>query len=86
MLARVERILLSGDHMAPEYDETGRDEGLLDHGRGPRKTRLIVDQSGFDTYESGARAKHIFHLTRLTVVTQDYHLVRGRRYLSFAGR
>lgn len=73
---RVERILLSGDHMAPEYDEPAamRDYLIM---AGVPANRLIVDQSGFDTYESCVRAKHIFHLTRLTVVTQSYHLVRA---------
>ena len=32
---------------------------------------------GFDTYESCLRARRIFNLSRLIIVTQSYHLVRA---------
>ena len=73
---RVDQILLSGDHMAPGYDEPAAMRDYLIRAGIPAN-RLIVDPGGFDTYESCVRAKHIFHLTGLTVVTQSYHLVRA---------
>ena len=39
--------------------------------------RVIVDPGGFDTYESCLRAKRIFNLSQLIIVTQSYHLVRA---------
>jgi vancomycin permeability regulator SanA len=73
---RVEKILVSGDHMAPEYDEP---RAMRDYliAAGVPATDLIVDPGGFDTYESCVRANQIFHLASLTVLTQSYHLVRA---------
>ena len=38
---------------------------------------MIPDFGGFDTYESCLRAKRIFRLSQLIIVTQSYHLVRA---------
>jgi vancomycin permeability regulator SanA len=38
---------------------------------------VIADAGGFDTYESCLRAKRIFNLSQLIVVTQSYHLMRA---------
>ena len=39
--------------------------------------KVIADPGGFDTYESCLRAKRIFNLSQLIIVTQSYHLVRA---------
>ena len=72
----VEMIIVSGDHRAPEFDEPA---AMQDHliRAGLPKERVIADVGGFDTYESCLRAKHIFNLSQLIVVTQSYHLVRA---------
>jgi vancomycin permeability regulator SanA len=73
---RVELIIVSGDHLAPEFDEPA---AMLDYlikaGLPPEK--VIADFGGFDTYESCLRAKQIFNLSKLTIVTQSYHLRRA---------
>jgi vancomycin permeability regulator SanA len=38
---------------------------------------VVADYAGFDTYDSCARAKLIFGVTRLIVVTQSYHIQRA---------
>jgi vancomycin permeability regulator SanA len=72
----VEMIIVSGDHLAPEFDEpTAMRDYLIRAGLPTGK--VIADPGGFDTYESCLRAKRIFHLSRLIIVTQSYHLVRA---------
>lgn len=73
---RVEMIMVSGDHKAPEYDEPAAMRDYLITAGMPA-AKLIVDPGGFDTYESCVRAKQIFDLAELTIVTQSYHLVRA---------
>jgi vancomycin permeability regulator SanA len=72
----VEMLIVSGDHLAPEFDEPAAMRDYLIRAGLP-KERVVADVGGFDTYESCLRAKHIFNLSQLTVVTQSYHLVRA---------
>jgi vancomycin permeability regulator SanA len=72
----VEVIIVSGGHLAPEYDEpAAMREYLIQAGLPDEK--VIPDFGGFDTYESCLRAKRIFRLSQLIIVTQSYHLVRA---------
>ena len=73
---RVEMIIVSGDHLAPEFDEPAAMRNYLIR-NGVPKNRVITDIGGFDTYESCLRAKRIFNLSQLIIVTQSYHLVRA---------
>jgi len=72
----VEVIIVSGDHLAPEYNEpVAMRDYLIEAGLPTEK--VIPDFGGFDTYESCLRAKRIFQLSQLIIVTQSYHLVRA---------
>ena len=73
---RVEMIMVSGDHRAPEYDEPVAMRDYLIKAGVP-ETKLILDPGGFDTYESCVRAKQIFNVAELVIVTQSYHLARA---------
>jgi vancomycin permeability regulator SanA len=72
----VEMIIVSGDHLAPEFDEPAAMRDYLIRADLPAE-RVIADLGGFDTYESCLRAKRIFNLSKLIIVTQSYHLVRA---------
>jgi vancomycin permeability regulator SanA len=72
----IEMIIVSGDHLAPEFDEPAAMRNYLIRAGLPKET-VIADAGGFDTYESCLRAKRIFNLSRLIVVTQNYHLIRA---------
>jgi vancomycin permeability regulator SanA len=72
----VEMIIVSGDHLAPEFDEPLAMRNYLIRAGVPAE-KLIADSGGFDTYESCLRAKRIFNLSQLIIVTQTYHLVRA---------
>jgi vancomycin permeability regulator SanA len=73
---RVEVIMVSGDHLAPEYNEPAAMRNYLLEAGLP-VAKVIVDPGGFDTYESCVRAKRIFNLAEVIVVTQSYHLPRA---------
>lgn len=73
---KVEKILISGDHSQKYYDEVNiAKRYLLEHGV-PTST-IFLDHAGLDTYDSLYRAKHIFGVKSLLVVTQDFHLPRA---------
>jgi SanA protein len=73
---RVRRILVSGDHGTPSYDEPGAMRTYLE-ARGVPPDDITLDHAGFDTYSSVWRAKHVFGASRVVVVTQAYHLPRA---------
>jgi vancomycin permeability regulator SanA len=73
---KVKVLLVSGDNMRHEYDEpTAMRAWLMEHGVPERK--IVRDYAGFDTYDSCARAKRVFGVTQLVVVTQTFHLPRA---------
>lgn len=72
----VERILLSGDGRSRFYDETGGMRAYLLR-RGVDESVLLVDPAGLDTYDSCLRARDVYGIDRLVVVSQSYHLPRA---------
>ncbi|HZA05981.1 MAG TPA: ElyC/SanA/YdcF family protein [Propionibacteriaceae bacterium] len=73
---KVRVVLVSGDNMAPEYNEPdAMRDYLISAGMPPEA--VIADYAGFDTYDSCARARRIFGVDQLVVVTQGYHLPRA---------
>lgn len=72
----VDRLLLSGDAGAPEYDEPAAMRDYL-LAAGIHDDQLVLDPYGLDTYDSCVRARDVYGLRRVVVVTQDYHLPRA---------
>ena len=73
---KVAAILVTGDNGALSYDEvTPVRKYLLDAGI-PAGV-IFLDHAGFDTYSSMYRARDVFEVRSLTVVTQDFHLPRA---------
>ncbi|MFC1617713.1 vancomycin high temperature exclusion protein [Patescibacteria group bacterium] len=73
---KVEKILLSGDHGRPEYDEVNAMKDYLLAKEIPAE-HIFLDHAGFDTYDSIYRAKEIFAVDSLTIITQEFHLPRA---------
>lgn len=72
----VPKLLVSGDHGRVDYDEVkGMYTWLRDHGV-PAED-IFLDHAGFNTYNSMARAKRVFNVKKVVVVTQPYHLSRA---------
>ncbi|WP_201438806.1 SanA/YdcF family protein [Saccharothrix sp. 6-C] len=81
---KVEVLLVSGDNSRTGYDEpTAMRTYLI--GRGVPADVVVADYAGLDTWDSCTRAKRIFGVERLTVVTQEFHLPRAVALCRSAG-
>lgn len=70
------KILVSGDHGRTNYDEVNvMKKYLID--AGVPSEDIFMDHAGFSTYESMYRAKAVFGVEKLVVVTQKYHMYRA---------
>lgn len=70
------KLLMSGDHGSDEYDEVGAMKRYAIEAGVPAED-IFMDHAGFSTYESIYRAKEIFGVKKLIIVTQEYHLYRA---------
>jgi vancomycin permeability regulator SanA len=72
----VRALLMSGDNSRWGYDEPSamRDAAVR---AGVPSSAIVLDYAGFDTYSSCYRARHAFGLSRVTLVSQDFHLARA---------
>lgn len=70
------KIIMSGDHSSKYYNEVivmrnyAIDCGVLEED-------IIMDHSGFSTYESIYRVKQNYNAKKIIIVTQKYHLYRA---------
>ena len=70
------KIIMSGDHGRTSYDEVNiMKQSAIDDG--VKSSDVFMDHAGFSTYESIYRAKEIFGVKKMIIVTQDYHLYRA---------
>jgi len=70
------RFLMSGDHSRADYDEVkAMKTYAIDHG--VPSERIFMDHAGFSTYESLYRARDIFGVKKVVIVSQGYHLYRA---------
>jgi SanA protein len=72
----VERILVSGDHGRASYNEPETMRTWLIE-RGVDPTHVRCDYAGFRTLDTVARARRVWGLEELILVTQRYHLPRA---------
>jgi len=70
------KILVSGDHGQKDYDEVNVMKNFLKK-KGVPAEDIFMDHAGFSTYESVYRARDIFQVKKVIIVTQDYHLKRA---------
>lgn len=73
---KAKKFLVSGDNRSADYNEPIAMKNFLMEKGIPEKD-IVVDYAGRRTYDSCYRAKEIFDLTSLIVVTQEYHLYRA---------
>ncbi len=71
-----DRILMSGDHGRKEYDEVNVMKNFAIES-GAIDDQVFMDHAGFSTYESMYRAKDVFQVKKVVIVTQKYHLYRA---------
>lgn len=70
------KIIMSGDHGRKEYDEVNimKDFAIQ---KGVPSEDIFMDHAGFSSYDSMFRAREIFGVEKVVVVTQEYHLYRS---------
>ena len=73
---KADKILVSGDHGQVDYDEVNAMKKFLID-KGVPANNIFMDHAGFSTYESLYRARDIFQVKKVIVVTQEYHLMRA---------
>jgi len=73
---KVPKILVSGDHGRKYYDEVNSMKSFLKV-KGVTGQDIFMDHAGFSTYESMYRARDIFQVKKVIIVTQRYHLLRA---------
>lgn len=73
---KVKKLLISGDHGKKEYDEVNTVKDYLLK-NGVPGADIFLDHAGFDTYDSIYRARDIFEIKSLIIVTQKFHLPRA---------
>ncbi|MFA5523402.1 MAG: ElyC/SanA/YdcF family protein [Tissierellales bacterium] len=71
-----DRLLMSGDHGRKEYDEVNVMK-VFAMDRGIPSDHIFMDHAGFSTYESIYRARDIFKVDKVIIVTQGYHMYRA---------
>ncbi len=74
--SKVQKILLTGDNRFVNYNEPGAMRNYLIQAGIPEED-LVLDYAGRRTYDSCYRAKAIFGLDEIIIVTQPYHLPRA---------
>lgn len=71
-----DKIIMSGDHVNTSHDEVNvMKEYAIENG--VKSEDIFMDHAGVSTYDSIYRAKEIFGLSDIIVVTQKYHLYRA---------
>lgn len=70
------RILMSGDHGQEDYDEVNVMKSFAVN-CGATSNEVFMDHAGFSTYESMYRARDIFCVESVVIITQRYHLYRA---------
>jgi SanA protein len=73
---RVRKLLLSGDNRESHYNEVAamQRESLA---QGAPPDKLVLDNAGYRTYDSCFRARDVYDVKSLVIITQRFHLSRA---------
>ncbi len=77
-------IIVSGDHGTTTYDEVNVMKSYLIR-RGVPSDCIYMDHAGFSTYDSIYRAKAIFGVKSVLIITQEYHAFRSNMIAKHLG-
>ncbi|MFN0197383.1 MAG: vancomycin high temperature exclusion protein [Planctomycetaceae bacterium] len=73
---KVDCILVSGDNSTHDYNEPQDMKDAL-IASGVPETDIYLDYAGFSTLDSVVRAKEVFHVDALTIISQKFHCERA---------
>ncbi|MCL2069719.1 MAG: YdcF family protein [Treponema sp.] len=72
------KLLLSGDHGKPYYDEvTAMRLYVLENAPSIAEEDIFLDHAGFSTWDSMYRAREVFEVEDILIVTQVFHISRA---------
>lgn len=71
-----DKILMSGDNSTKKYNESGSMKKYA-VSMGVDENSIHTDSAGFSTYETMYRARDIFEVKKVIIVTQKFHLSRA---------
>ena len=73
---KINFVLVSGDNGNSEYDEpTAMKEDLI--AKGIPSDKIFLDYAGFRTFDSVIRANKVFGQSKITVISQKFHIERA---------
>ena len=73
-----EKLLLSGDHGQRNYDEVNAMRlYVLENAPAIPAENIFMDHAGFNTWDSMYRARDVFEVKDLIIVTQEFHKARA---------
>lgn len=81
---KVRVLLVTGDNSRTAYDEPGAMRAYL-VAHGVPAGQVVVDDAGFDTWDSCSRAKRVFGVRRAILVSQGFHIRRAVALCEAAG-
>lgn len=70
------KLLCSGDHGRKQYDEVNAMR-LYAQDAGVPEDDIFLDHAGFNTYDSMYRARDVFDVKTVVIVTQSFHMSRS---------
>lgn len=73
---QVDRLIMSGDGRAPDYDEPGAMANYA-VSQGVPPAAVSLDRYGLRTYDTCYRLRHVFGVEQAVLVTQEFHLPRA---------
>ncbi len=73
---KVSKILASGDNSTVQHNEVNPVRNYL-LAKGIPDSDIFLDHAGFDTYSTMYRARDIFQVSSMIIVTQSFHLPRA---------
>ncbi|MGV6862727.1 MAG: SanA/YdcF family protein [Putridiphycobacter sp.] len=73
---KIDYILISGDNSTIYYDEPNTFKNDL-ISKGIPADKIVLDYAGFRTLDSVVRAKKVFGLDQLTIISQKFHIERA---------
>ncbi|MBI4833935.1 MAG: YdcF family protein [Planctomycetes bacterium] len=75
-LGKVKKLLISGDHGTKQYDEVNVMKAFMLK-CGVKCEDIFMDHAGFRTYDSCYRARDVFGVRSMVVITNEFHLPRA---------
>lgn len=74
--SKIEKILVSGDNGDKSYNEVEPARDYLIE-KWVKSEDIFLDYAGFRTYDSLYRARDVFNVKKVNLITQEFHLSRA---------